>query len=170
MLWPFKEILEIFLYLDDEKHFTPMHEFQAYFFLGIMYPFVYFYSIIFSWFHMSITPVLMFWLIVDDAMLVTGLRENGSGIPRNNYARVYAEVDAVTGILYGDFNYLYKGKEAFSISFLEMLNHYMFAWAFFIMFPFTWQFMAVWLVISSFQLIILYIYIEVIKGEPSTEQ
>ena len=27
VLWPFKEIIAIFLYLEDEKHFTPMNEF-----------------------------------------------------------------------------------------------------------------------------------------------
>ena len=72
LLWPFKEILGIFLYLEDEKHFTPMHEFQAYFFLAIMYPFIYFYSYIFYWFHIRISPVMLFWLIVDNNILIDG--------------------------------------------------------------------------------------------------
>merc|ERR1712086_311917 len=147
-----------------------MHEFQAYFFLGIMYPFIYFYSQIFYWFHISISPVMLFWFIVDKNILISGVRENGSGIPQDNYARVYAEVDAITSINWGDFTYLYKGKESFSIGFFEILNHYIFSWAFLIMNQFTWPIMAVWLVISSFQLVIIYIYVEVIKGEPTAEE
>lgn len=73
-----------------------MHEFQAYFFLWVMYPFIFFYADLFYWFHISISPVLMIWLLIDNAMLIDGVRADGTGIPRENYARVYAEVDAIT--------------------------------------------------------------------------
>lgn len=170
LLWPFKEVLSIFLYLDDEKHFSPMHEFQAYFFMTIMYPFIWIYMDIFAFFHMSIAPVMMFWMAVDPELFIVGERENGTNIPRNNYARVYAEVKAVTQILTGDFNYLYWGKESFTIGFLEIMNYYSFSWIFYLINPLVEPFILFWAFVSGFQLMVIYIYVEVIKGQPSAEQ
>ena len=79
-------------------------------------------------------------------------------------------MDAVTSITWGDFSYLYKGKESFSIGFLEILNHYFFAWTFLIFEPVMSPIMFIWLIISSFQLLVIFIYVEVIKGEPTTEE
>ena len=90
LLWPFKEIIGVFLYLEDEKHFSPMNEFQAYFFMLIMYPFIWFYAEIFDWYHLAVSVVMLFWLIVDPNLLIQGTREDGTGIPRDNYASIYA--------------------------------------------------------------------------------
>ena len=79
----------------------------------IMYPFIWFYAEIFDWHHLAISVVLLWYLIIDPDLLVKGKRENGTNIPRDNYARVYAEVSAITATLYGDYSYLYLGKKAF---------------------------------------------------------
>ena len=61
-----------------------------------MYPFIWFYTQIYSWFHFGISPVMLFWLTVDPELLIAGTRENGTGIPQDNYAILYAEVNAIT--------------------------------------------------------------------------
>lgn len=109
-MWPFKEVLSVFLYMEDEKHFSPMQEFQAYFFMLMMYPFIYFYSLLFSWYHIGISVMMLLWLAIDPDLLIASYSLDGKGVPKDNYAMIYAEVSAITAVLYGDFNYLYYGK------------------------------------------------------------
>lgn len=110
--WPIQEALGIFLYIDKEEHFTPMNEWQAYFFLITVYPYLWFYSQFFVWTHISIIPALIAWLLIDPNILIKGQREDGTNIPRENFALTFAEVDCITAMLYGDLKWLYKGKDA----------------------------------------------------------
>lgn len=107
LLWPLHEILGVFLFLEDEKHFSAMHEFQAYYFVFITYPYIWLYSELFTWYHVSIAPSMLFWLVVDPNLLIKGYREDGTGIPRDNYAYIFAEVDSITSMMWGDLRYLY---------------------------------------------------------------
>lgn len=45
MVFPMKELISTFLELEDEKKFTPMNEWQAYFFTFLVYPYIYFISL-----------------------------------------------------------------------------------------------------------------------------
>jgi hypothetical protein len=60
---------------------------------------------------------------------------------------------------------LYLGKEAYEIGFLSILSHFWFNVIFLLLVPFMGPIMFVWMLISSFQLTILYIYATVIKQD-----
>ena len=134
-----------------------------------MYPFLYLYRQFFSWFHLGIAPSLLLWLVVDPALLIRGHREDGTGIPRDNYAMVLAEVNAVTGLLYGDFDYLYIGKESFRMSFLTILTHYLYNLFFLITTPIVGPLMIPFTFVSAFQLLVLYLYVTVLKQPEGAE-
>ena len=144
-----------------------MQEFQAYFFMAMMYPFIYFYSQLFVWYHIGISVMMLLWLMIDPSLLIEGYREDGTGIPKDNYAMIYAEVDAITGVLYGDFNYLYYGKQAYEIGFLSILNHLLYNIVFLFTVPIVAPLMFPLMFISAFQLLVLYLYVNVLK-EPET--
>lgn len=48
MVYPTKELMSTFLELEDEKEFTPMNEWQAYFFTILVYPYLYFIGMVVS--------------------------------------------------------------------------------------------------------------------------
>ena len=50
---------------------------------------------------------MMFWYFIDPKILVAGKREDGSAIPADNYAMIYAEADAISALLFLDMRYLY---------------------------------------------------------------
>ena len=77
----------------------------------LTYPYIYFISLYLAPAQLWTIPIMMFWYFVDPEIIVEGERANGELIPRSdNYAQIYAESDAITGLLYFDMRYLYKGK------------------------------------------------------------
>lgn len=80
------EALEIFLYIDRIEHFSPMNEWQAYMFVFTMYPYIWFLLTWFSFTHIAITPLMLFWVTVAPSTLIDGYRANGEGIPKSNFA------------------------------------------------------------------------------------
>lgn len=162
MLYPMREILGLFLYIEDEGHFSPMHEMQVYYFFIVMYPFIWLYSELFTWYHISIAPWMLFWLAIEPKLLIKGHRADGTGIPQDNYAYIFAQVDAVTSIMYGDFRYLYYGKDSYQIGFLSILNHFLFNIVALFIIPLASEPITLWLVISSFALMVIYFYADVI--------
>lgn len=164
LAWPVKETLGVFLYIDEEEHFSPMNEWQAYFALITLYPYIWFYSQYFIWTHLSITPVILAWYLIDPSILVSGRRADGTNIPRDNYATVYATVDSITALLYGNLNWLYKGKEAYTIDVTSLVNHYVFNLVNLFTSPLVVWPMTTWLGISGFQVFVLYVYTDIISG------
>lgn len=68
---------------------------------------------------------MMFWYLVDPEILTVATRPDGTGVPQDNYAAIYAESDAITALLFLDMRYLYKGKKSFNISFGGMALHWL---------------------------------------------
>lgn len=147
-----------------------MNEWQGYFFLSVTYPYIWWFSQYFIWTHLSITPVFLIWLLIDPSILVSGQREDGTLIPRDNYAYVFATVDAITAMMYGDLTWLYKGRDGLQISFMNFLNHFVFNVINFLLTPLLVWPMYIWTFISTFQLFVLYIYTEVISGPPGQQE
>ena len=66
---------------------------------------------------------MMIWLAIDPELLVSGKRENGTNVPRDNYAIVFAQVDSgfnhlIRPMLYGSQHEIInisnpKGRERF---------------------------------------------------------
>merc|ERR1712070_652339 len=103
-------------------------------------------------------------------ILVAGQREDGSNIPANNYAFIYAESDAITSLLFLDMRYLYQGREAFTISITNFCVHWvtsllLIVSALFLVIP-----MAMWLGVSFFQITVIYLYSAVILSNRTEEE
>ena len=71
---------------------------------------------------------------------------------------IYAEVDSITQMLYGDLGYLYYGKEDFSVSNVNFLLHYTTCLIQMLTSPFFTPIMFVWFFVSLFQVNIIYFY------------
>ena len=67
LTWPLKELMSTFFNLDclngnrKKVHFNPMNEFQAYFFVVLIYPWIYFFSLIMNAYQLQTIPVMLFW-------------------------------------------------------------------------------------------------------------
>ena len=150
MVYPVKELIGTFLELEDNKKFTPMNEWQAYFFCLLVYPYIYFIALSTSLTQMTLIPYMMFWYLVDPNIFVVGKREDGTNIPNDNYAEIYAEADAVQAMLFFDLRYLYKGKQAYTIDFGNMCIHWLLAFLLLTTAWLIWYPMVIWLGISAF--------------------
>lgn len=166
--WPIHEALSVFLFVDRENHFKPMNEWQAYFFLFVMYPYVYFYSTFYNYTHVSVAPSILQWMIVEPRIMIAGDGKcqniatcEGSQCsddivamtrcpPREGFPTDYAEIEAIQAMLYGDARYLYYGKNSFNVSWLNIFINYMLNWLQMAIAPFVFLPMFFWLCISTF--------------------
>jgi len=158
MVYPIKELISTFLELEDEKKFTPMNEWQAYFFVSLVYPYIYYIALSVSFAQLNTIPIMMFWYLIDPEILVAAFRPDGSGVPRDNYAAIYAESDAIQALLFFDMRYLYKGKKSFNVSIGGMALHWLGA---LLILSSSWLLiypMSIWLGISFFQVCVIYLY------------
>lgn len=87
-----------FLNLDDDEKFDAMNEWQAYFFVGLMYPYIYFISLSINVMQLNTIPIMLFWYLIDPYIFIKGVRKNGTNIPADNYALTYAEADAINAL------------------------------------------------------------------------
>ena len=100
----------------------------------------------------------MFWYGVDPEILVDGVRHNGEEIPKDNYAMLYAEMDAITGLLFFDMRYLYRGKQSFRISYSNFLIHWITSVVILVLAPFLLIPIIYWLQFSILQVVVVYLY------------
>jgi hypothetical protein len=57
MVYPVKELIGTFLELEDKKKFSPMNEWQAYFFVSLVYPYLYFINLAVSFPQLNTIPI-----------------------------------------------------------------------------------------------------------------
>ena len=93
---------------------------------------------------------MLFWYLIDEEILVAGVREDGSNIPRDNYAAIFAESDAIQSLIWLDMRYLYKGKESFTISITNLAIHWVTSLTLIVTSPIMIFPMALWLMIAGF--------------------
>ena len=142
-----------------------MNEYQAYFFTLLAYPYLYFISLYLAPSHLVTIPILLFWYFVDPEILVKAERANGELVPQDNYSRIYAETDAITGLLFLDMRYLYKGKESFKISVSNFIVHWITSLTLIILSPLLVIPMFFWLISSVFQITVIYLYSVIALGD-----
>ena len=103
-------------------------------------------------------PIMLFWYLIDPFIWIKGTRPNGTNIPEDNYALIYAESDAINAMCYGDMRYLYYGKGSFNISIVNFLIHWVSNVVQLVLSPLVAPVMFVWIFISAFQVCVIYIY------------
>lgn len=167
LVFPTKQLIGTFLQLEDEKRFTPLNEWQAYFFTILVYPYIYFMALAVSFTQLVTIPIMLFWYLIDPEILVAGTREDGTAVPQDNYAMIWAESDAITALLTLDMRYLYKGKDAFTISVTHFITHWVTSLVLVTTSGVMFFPMGVWLLISAFQVLVIYMYSFVVldKGD-----
>merc|ERR1712070_902159 len=107
---------------------------------------------------------------MDPSLLISGQRLDGTFVPADNYAMTFARVDAITALLYGDLSWLYKGNEALKISLIGFINNFVFNLVNMLISPLLFIPMSIWLMISTSQVLILWLYTETIDGPRSKDQ
>jgi len=73
-------------------------------------------------------------------------------------------------MLIGDMRYLYYGKNSFNVSWLNILINYCINWLQALVAPLFFLPMVLWLCISTFQVVILWVYMVVLTQNKSTPE
>ena len=136
----------------------------------LAYPYLFFIALMLAPAQLYTIPIMLFWYFIDPEILVDGVRANGEQIPRQNYSVIYAETDAITGLLFLDMRYLYKGKESFIISVSNYLVHWISSLTLLLLSPLLMGPMLIWLFISTFQITVIYIYSLVALGSRDDQE
>jgi hypothetical protein len=111
---------------------------------------------------------MIFWYLIDPAILVEKVVDDIQ-IPRDNYAYIYAESDAITALLFLDMRYLYKGKESFQISLTNFAVHWVTSLILIVTSPLSVFPMLMWLSIAAFQILVIYLYSTIILDNREEE-
>ena len=143
----------VFLALEHDLSFTPLNEAEAYWFVEMLYPYVYFANLLQVGTNLIVIPIIAFWYHANPTIFTQSGSEVwnwDTTVRQNSWIELYAKAEAINALLYLDLRFLWDPNHGLEISSISLARHFVANLVQVVTAPFLVAVMLAWAVVSAF--------------------